>query len=180
MGERLFLAIPLTDDVRRSLHRSLPSDLPGKIVPAPTWHLTLKFLGDTAPELRDALGDVLRSATLGRAFEIGFRGLAAFPRADRARTIWIGVTPGAEHLERLAKKIEERCVAIGFAPDARPYAAHLTVARLDPPRAVDAVLAKARPFEFTMPVSRVVLYRSVLGNGPPRYEEVFSFPLGFA
>lgn len=180
MGQRLFLAVPLTSEVRRSLERSLPRDLPGKVVPAPNWHLTLRFLGDTPPELHDRLHDGLQAGPIGRAFEISFGALGAFPRAERARVIWVGVSRGAGRLAELGREVEAHCVAAGFPPESRPFSAHLTITRLDPPAAVTGVLARVRPIEIAMPVERVVLYRSLLGNGPPRYEELFSYPLEFA
>jgi len=180
VGERLFLAVPLTGDVQRSLERRLPPDLPGKAVPAPNWHLTLRFLGDTPPELRDRLNEALNAAPIGGGFEIRFGGVGAFPRAERARVIWVGVSRGAERLAELGRAVEASCVAAGFPAEPKSFSAHLTITRLDPPAAVTGFLARVRPFEIAMPVARVVLYRSLLGNGPPRYEEVFSYPLRFA
>ena len=49
---RLFLAVPLTDEVRAALavhimHRTGDLPLPGKPVPPPNWHVTMRFLGPT-------------------------------------------------------------------------------------------------------------------------------------
>ena len=47
---RLFVAVPLSDDVRAALAAHVldfagDRPLPGKPVPPPIWHLTMRFLG---------------------------------------------------------------------------------------------------------------------------------------
>ena len=67
--------------------------------------------------------------------------------------------------------------AAGFPPEDRPYRSHLTLSRIRPDQDVTAVLDAVPPLGLAMPVDRVVLYRSHLGPGGPRYEEVEAFPL---
>jgi len=44
--ERLFIAVPLTEQARDKIAAALPP-LPGRRVPPQNWHFTLRFLGDT-------------------------------------------------------------------------------------------------------------------------------------
>ena len=83
-SERLFVAVPLTEQARQEIVARLPV-LPGRLVPPQNWHFTLRFLGDTDPATRDRLIAGLRDADLGSKFSISFGGLGAFPRANRAR-----------------------------------------------------------------------------------------------
>jgi 2'-5' RNA ligase len=146
-------------------------------VPAQNWHFTLRFLGDTDARARDAMVSTLRAARLGNKFSIRFDGLGAFPRAKRARIIWLGVTDGAQQLISLAESVESAARRSGFAAEARPFKPHLTLTRVEPPRAVSDILNSQPPLAVTMPVTEAALVRSSLGSGPARYEIVERFSL---
>jgi 2'-5' RNA ligase len=104
------------------------------------WHLTLRFLG-AVPDV-DALVDTVRDALAGvptvGALQLG--GAGAFPNVRRASVVWFGVRSGADALGGVASAVESASVAAGFVPEPRPFAAHLTVARVPRPRDVTAVL----------------------------------------
>ncbi|CAN5354201.1 RNA 2',3'-cyclic phosphodiesterase [soil metagenome] len=155
----------------------MPADLPGKRVPAENWHLTLRFLGDTPPALRDGLVAELESTTLGEPFAVRFGGLGAFPHPRRARVLWLGVAAGAAGLRALAAATEEAAQRAGFPAADKPFSPHLTLSRIRPPRSVAALLEGAGPLDVGMEVDEVVLYRSHLGKGPARYEAVARFAL---
>ena len=180
--ERLFLAVPLTDSARVEIEDGLRellagSDLPGRAVHPDNWHLTLRFLGNTGPEEWLQLVKEIEGVDLGTGFTLEFGGLGAFPRPERARVLWLGVEQGAEELGRLAATVEQAVRRGGFTAEEKPFRAHLTLSRIQPPRSVAALLASGALLGVRMPVGRVVLYRSHLGRGRPRYEEVASFPL---
>ena len=179
---RLFLAAPLTDGpraaIRAGLGAALPAGVPGRAVPPDSWHLTLRFLGETAPERAARVADALRAVDLGARFEIEFAGLGAFPRASRAAVLWVGIGAGAAELGALAAKVEEAARRAGFPAEQRPFSAHLTISRIRPPENVTPVLDRWTAPPIAMPVDEVVLYRSHLGGGPARYEAVDRFPLG--
>lgn len=169
--ERLFIGVPVTADARAELARSLPKNLPGKIVPPDNWHFTLRFLGATSREARDQIVDTLIATKLGPAFRIRFDALGAFPNPRRARILWLGVTKGAEGLSALAALAEDAARGAGFAAEDRPYTPHLTLSRIDPQQNLTALVAQQHRYEIEMPVSALILYRSRLGGGPARYEE---------
>ena len=181
--ERLFLAVPLTDAGRVEIQDGLRgllagSDPPGRAVHPDNWHLTLRFLGDTGPEERLRLVEELQGVDLGPGFMLEFGGLGAFPRPERARVLWLGVSEGATELGRVAAAVEQAARRAGFPAEEKPFRAHLTLSRIQPPRSVAGLVAGSARLRVRMPVDRVVLFRSHLGRGRPRYEEVASFPLG--
>src|SRR6478672_11939329 len=102
MAERLFIGVPLSEDARRAIERSLPKNLPGKRVPAENWHFTLRFLGATEEAARDQIIRTMKAATCGPRFTIHFNELGAFPNPGRARVLWIGIDQGAERMIQLA------------------------------------------------------------------------------
>jgi 2'-5' RNA ligase len=175
--ERLFIAVPLTEQAREKIAAALPP-LPGRRVPPQNWHFTLRFLGDTTRERRDQLAGTLRRTRLGRPFPIRFDGLGAFPRARRARIIWLGVTDGARELVSLAETVEAAVRRSDFAAEERPFKPHLTLSRVEPPRPVTDLLISQPALNVTMPVTEISLVRSSLGAGPAKYEVVETFLLG--
>ena len=94
-------------------------------------HLTLKFLGDI-PEERVA---EIRAALTGAAdrhvrFPVQAEGLGAFPDGRAPRVLWAGLMDHGGELTRLAADVEAALVAIGFAPESKPFNPHLTLARV--------------------------------------------------
>lgn len=176
--DRLFLGVAVPDEVRRDLRAWLEAlEVPGRVVPPENWHLTLRFLGDTPREAAERLTAALGAVRLGGRFDVALDGLGAFPRAARATVLWLGVGEGAGALRSLAARVEEAIRPAGFEPEPRPFTPHLTLSRIQPPRDVRPTVEDASPFEGRMPVEAVVLFRSHLGRGPARYEELARFPL---
>ena len=175
--ERLFIGVPIPDDARAAIARALPKNLPGKPVAPEKWHFTLRFLGATAIEARDQIIADLSTATLGSGFRVRFGELGAFPNPLRARILWLGVTQGGEKLSSLAAIAEDAARKAGFVAEARGFTPHLTLSRIDPPHNIATLLAQQHSYNIEMAVTAVILYRSRLGGGPARYEELTRFEL---
>ena len=175
-SERLFVAVPLTEQARQEIVARLPV-LPGRLVPPPNWHFTLRFLGDTDGATRDRLIDELRNADLGSRFSISFEGLGAFPRANRARILWLGVDDGEGRLVSVAESVESAARRAGLPAEERPFKPHLTLSRIEPTRSVAGVLSSQPPIRVNMPVTAVALVRSQLGKGPAQYQTIEKFDL---
>ena len=175
-SERIFIGVPVSSDARETIARKLPKGLPGKLVALDKWHFTLRFLGSTNREARDAIISRLSAAQLGPQFRVRLGGLGAFPSPRRARVLWLGVTRGGDRLSELAAIAEDAARNAGFAAEGRAFTAHLTLSRLDPPQSVVELLAQNHSYDVETTVSSLIVYRSQ-GGGPSRYEEVASFPL---
>jgi 2'-5' RNA ligase len=176
VSERLFIAVPLTDEARQEIIARLPV-LPGRLVPPQNWHFTLRFLGATDAATRDLVVASLRTARLGSRFSISFGGLGAFPRANRARIVWLGVDEGAERLISVARSVESAVRRAGLPAEERPFKPHLTLSRIEPTRSVADVLSGQPPLDVKMPVTEVALVRSQLGKGPAQYQAIEKFDL---
>lgn len=178
---RLFIGVPLTEGARAEigarLRSALPDGVPGRAVPAASWHVTLRFLGATTPDQLAIIRERLRAADTGDAFGVRFGGMGAFPRPRNARVTWIAVAEGADRLRDLARIAEDAARAAGFAPEGKRYTPHLTISRIQPPRDVSAAIARVPSMEVTMPVREIVVFRSHLGGGPARYEAIERIPL---
>jgi 2'-5' RNA ligase len=176
--ERLFIGVALSDEARRAIALSLPKILPGKPVSPVNWHFTLRFLGSTTPDQRDKVLALLRAATCGAPFTIRFNELGAFPRANKARILWLGIEEGAERMIQLAAIAEAAARSVGFEAETKAFKPHLTLSRIDPPVSASALIASKPRFDARMTVDSLILFRSRLGGGPARYEEVVRIALG--
>ncbi len=147
-------------------------------------HLTLKFLGDIPEErvgeIRTALtGAVARQVRLSVPAE----GLGAFPDARAPRVLWVGLLERDGALTRLASEVETALVAIGFAPESKPFHPHLTLARIkERSRDVGRALSRGGLLEQDMKpgalaVDAVCLMQSELRPSGAVYTELCRLPL---
>jgi 2'-5' RNA ligase len=178
---RLFVAADIPDEVRDSLAEAitpLRERMRGKWVPPQNWHLTLKFLGSTWPRLLEWVTETCRAAAARHEpFVTGLTSMGAFPNPRKARVLWAGLDDPDERFTAIAADLDEAC-ASEFKVEKRPFTAHLTVARFDPPAPLGEELeAIAVPRERFV-VDRLVLYRSHLQRPAPRYEPIGEFGLG--
>lgn len=180
---RLFLGIALTDQVRHGLAAHLEEQLegrplPGRPVPPENWHLTLRFLGATERLTHERVLRQMAEVDRGPPFQLGFGGLGAFPRPARATVLWLGVERGEPEVRALADRVGGALEAAGVPPEERPFHPHLTLSRIRPHQDVGPLVERVGAFPLRQTVERVVLFRSHLGGGPARYEELEGFPLG--
>ena len=178
---RLFVGVDLAAEVRHALAARLAGTvegrLPGKVVPPPNWHLTLRFLGDVDQVGRDRLLMALAGADLGSAFDMTLTGLGAFPRPAKAAVLWAGVADGSVALGAVASRVEEACREAGFGPEERPFHPHLTLSRIRPPEDLTGLIRDVQEFRIRTMVDEVTLFESHLGRGGARYEALERFEL---
>ena len=190
---RLFVAVPLeaatvetiaalVERIRADRAHAAPDERDVRWVRMDGLHLTLRFLGPTpeadVPNVADA---VRRAASTQDPFEVRIDGGGSFPNPRRPRTLWLAVTHGTAQLESLARAVNRELVAAGWTSDERPFRAHLTVARSDGvPAGADVarrLTAAAEGIDLSSAVDRLVLFESITGGGPARYEPLESTPL---
>lgn len=144
-------------------------------VPPENLHVTLAFLGETdlATAVAGALGRAV--ATVPR-FPSRLGAVGAFPSPRRARVVWVGLEDEASGFPRLAEAVRTALEPLGFAPESRPFTAHVTVARLKAPAPAQRITSAA-PVPVAFVVDRVTLYRSRLGRPAPVYEALSTLAL---
>ena len=182
---RLFVAVPVADDVRVAVGE-LMEDVAGAPIDErasgqPRWvrvdglHLTLRFLGATPDVRQPALAAAIEAATRGVApFRVVLSGGGAFPNPNRPRVLWIGIGEGATELANLARHLDGLLQPLGWPPEGRSFAPHLKLARADGIPGADErarrLIEVARDVRLSWDVDRLVLYKSLLGRGAARYE----------
>jgi 2'-5' RNA ligase len=123
---RLFVAVRPPDAVLDAVGALAIDTGDGRRTTREQWHVTLQFLGNRADV--DAVATALQGLPVPAA-TARLSGLGAFPNARRARVLWLGVGAGSETFVALAKEVGVRLAPLGHEPEARPFHAHLTLAR---------------------------------------------------
>jgi 2'-5' RNA ligase len=195
-GRRLFVAVPVSDDAGAAVtglvdairgpaaagaRRARGRDV--RWVRLDGLHLTLRFLGPTEePRIAAVAEAVRRAAAAHEPFELTIDGGGAFPDPHRPRTLWLGVTDGSAELAELAATLDRELVGAGWPPGDRPFRAHLTLARSDGVAGAAAIARRladaASGIALRSPADRLVLYESITGGGPARYEPLEVAALG--
>jgi 2'-5' RNA ligase len=148
----------------------------GKLTPRAQWHVTLQFLGDEV-DLEPTI-DALRALAFSAA-TVQLSGAGTLPPERRSKYMVLFVREGLEWMRGLAEAVTATLTPLGFAPDAREYTPHLTLARLRTPSKLQDECARfgAEPVEPAWPVEEVVLYESRLGRGPAEHTPRATFLL---
>jgi len=132
---RLFIALTPPPTVQRAVWEAFAPlrdrRLPVKWVAPENVHLTLKFLGEVAPERQAEIVAALTSAAQGtKAITLVVHGAGAFPNTRAPRVVWAGIEPDPA-IEILADRVERGCATLGFPPEGRPFRPHLTLGRAE-------------------------------------------------
>jgi RNA 2',3'-cyclic 3'-phosphodiesterase len=196
---RLFVGIDIPDDIRQRIARYVEGVRgfapDARWVKPETFHVTLKFLGETSPETAEDLKRELGKVQHDK-FDIHFGGCGFFPNPRSARVFWIGVE-APELLPQLAAKVDETCSHFGFERDRNDLKPHLTLARAGrgasgnphqhssgPSPAfkllADRIAQMPAPDFGTMTAQAFFLYESKLSPKGAQYTKVATFELGSA
>jgi RNA 2',3'-cyclic 3'-phosphodiesterase len=187
MSIRTFIAVEISEEVRASLSR-LQTDLQklhaeAKWVRCGDMHLTLAFLGEIAEDIVDviagAMDEVAKNA-VPFSYEIAGLGFFGPPRAPRV--IWAGAKGNIQPLVSVQSALAVSLKELGFVLEDRPFAPHLTLARLKFPKHVERLVAEIQRRKDetfgSVQVDRIVLIKSQLGSKDERYVLLHASHLG--
>ncbi|MDH3755215.1 MAG: hypothetical protein OEU32_15190 [Acidimicrobiia bacterium] len=159
MESRAFIGVYPSPDVVSSLAELTGAPERGvRWVPSHQLHVTMRFLGSVAlDDARRALETVEHetvTATAGPALVLLGRSIVCLPVAG---------------LDGLAAAVATATASIGDPPDPRPFAGHITIARL---KGRDSCGAAGVPFAAEWPVDQISLVRSELSSNGASHEVV--------
>jgi 2'-5' RNA ligase len=132
---RVFIAVPLPFELKTKL-TALQGEfrrlaLEASWVREAGFHLTLKFLGEVDASHIDSIAScMLATAQRYDPFSLTLCGVGVFPHESNPRVLWVGIEDGTGLCTQLQQTLEAELVQIGYSPDDRPFAPHLTLARL--------------------------------------------------
>jgi len=188
-GLRLFVACELPPAVRDALGR-VQEEMRARGAGRLRWvrpegiHLTLKFLGEVPAAKREAVENALAAAIVSPfALDVRLGSLGGFGGRQRLRVIWVGLEGDVEGLAELAALIEEALGPLGFPREGRPFAPHLTLARVpddagvqERSRLADLLETFPSPSLPSMTLTAVNLMQSFLQPTGARYQCLAAYP----
>jgi 2'-5' RNA ligase len=179
---RTFVAVETPPDIRQSALRLIEKlkAAQAKIrwVDSESMHWTTNFLGDVPDiEIPGICAEVAAAARPFTPFDLEVRGIGAFPSPSRPRTIWLGVTDGAEQMELLHAALSRHLANLGFRPEGRRFRPHLTLGRVRESTVGLKELAEllekhADHFAGRMSVDEVVVFSSRLEKSGAVHERL--------
>jgi 2'-5' RNA ligase len=187
---RLFIAVLAPPAVQAAVAAAQTrlggGSLPVRWTDPASAHLTLQFLGPTAPERLPALTAALAGVAAGGApLTLRTASLGLFPNPARTRVIWLGLAGEVARLAALQAAVAAATGPLGFAAEERAFAPHLTLGRVrneatPAERAAigRAVLAATAPASVAWPVEELVLMASTLSRSGATYRPIARWRLG--
>ena len=193
---RIFIALDIDEAIRDGICK-FPDTVRGFASDA-AWvrpeslHVTLKFIGEKAPEHVEEVKRAL-AGIRSVPFQVAFRGYGFFPTPKAARVFWIGIESGPQ-LAQLAAGIEDATASLGIPKEDHAFSPHLTLARrrggsgsprpnksdlsnLSFQRLQEKLAAKPEPEFGTMTAREFFLYQSQLSSHGARYSKLERFRL---
>ncbi len=174
---RLFVALPLPDDVAQTL-LALEAG-----VPSAKWrtreqlHMTLRFMGEMDERDAAAADDALETIR-APIFTLELKGVGEFG-GPHPHTLWAGARPN-DAIIHLQRKIESALQRAGLKPERRKFTPHVTIARLKATpcgRVIDFLtdhaLYASRPFR----AEAFILYSSLTTPNGSIYRAEKTYPL---
>lgn len=192
---RLFIALDIDEPIRLQLQtfvQGVSTFAPDvRFVSPETFHVTLKFLGET--NKTDEIKRVLKEVQ-APPFPVEFKGYGFFPGAKNPRVFWVGIHAGPK-LQQLATAVDLAMAPFGFEREKGPYHPHLTLARSGSgrPRSIPGdhpnskfqriqqrLVQHPQPEFGTMTAREFFLYESKLSPSGAQYYKVERYPLEVA
>jgi len=131
---RLFLAIHLSDPAIehlrkvQSLLRPIAPDM--NFTRDVNLHLTVKFLGEVAPDRLDGIRKAISTVAEGGELKLAATGFVAFPPTGNANVIAARIGgESADQLGLLASALDRALRSHGVEPEQRRFNPHVTLAR---------------------------------------------------
>jgi 2'-5' RNA ligase len=186
---RVFVGIEVGDEIRRraervvsDLRQRVGAHLDARWVPLDNFHLTVRFVGHVPDDRAPAVIAALAQPLSVPPFEIEFNGCGRFPLRGGPRALWIGLSRGLAALTQLHVEFNRRAAPFGYPPEDRPFAAHLTLARIKDARGsqgrlVDEALSRIAVQSVTQRVEHVTVFESRLSPKGAQYAVLRQIPL---
>lgn len=174
---RLFIGIGLPPELAQALAHAARALISGhqnlRWTPPENLHLTLSFLGQVTPDRVSNIEQSL-AAIHSPSLHLALDGISTFPNAG---ILYANIKPTAPLLA-LAEQVFRTMEACGFPREQRPYAPHITLARIK-----DLLTTPTREqnnpiFHQRFEAHELRLYESLTLPQGAQYKILFSFPLG--
>lgn len=178
-NNRLFIAIDMPDPISKEVKR-IQSYFKSKELFKGTYpanngaHLTLKFLGDVENEKIPVIETALRNIECTKmAAQLSNVGI--FTAGRMIKVVYIDVI--CPELTLIAKQIDNALIQ-WFEPERRPFAPHITLARVKDVHDRELLLGEINRFQVNkleFIIDHFVIKQSILSAQGPQYKDIVRF-----
>lgn len=185
---RLFWAVNLPEEIKANLQKTQENlhafGTAARWVTPQNLHITVKFLGETDKNQVSKIVDLAnRELRAIPPFCLEVSGLGFFYSHSGPRVLWASLQGELQVLKKIASKLEESMAICGFSKEKRPFAPHLTLARISSSKDVSDLVQAVKEQSphvqglgrFT--VTSVDLMHSILQPQGPVYNRLASVQL---
>jgi len=170
--KRLFFALWPDDALKRKIKSTLKHTpiLPenSRLVPAYNLHLTLHFLGNVPLAKIDCFKTAAANIPTAK-FSLNLNHIGCF---NKVKVLWLGVKKSPPELIELHKKLGKSLSACGYAPEARTFKPHITLARK-----VKVLKEKTKIKPLIWQVNRFALIESIASDRGVLYKPLKVYSL---
>jgi len=179
---RLFVALPIPDDVADSLSAMQGGVPDANWVPSENFHITLAFIGEVDGGMAQDIDEALATID-GPVLDLALAGVDHFVDGHQPKALYAAVVQ-EERLTRLQEKVSNALRGEGVKLDRRKFRPHVTLAHFNRRAEIGHHMAqfvashslfRAGPFE----VDHFRLYSSLLRPEGSIYEIEAEYPLGY-
>lgn len=178
---RLFIALPIPESAKTAIGKSI-EEVKEKCtgvrwVQPGAMHITLFFLGELNPEDAEKIKERMISGKVNiKSFTAAFQGVTSFPlRGGKPRVLITPIVRGRQECVEIQKRSVSFAAGI-VEPDKRQFIPHITLGRVKEPSTIGHDVFTLQCYgEF--PVSRLVLYESILKPRGAEYRELLDVRL---
>jgi len=179
---RLFVALPIPDDVADSLSAMQGGVPDANWVPSENFHITLAFIGEVDGGMAQDIDEALATID-GPVLDVALAGVDHFVDGHQPKALYAAVVQ-EERLTRLQEKVSSALRGEGVKLDRRKFRPHVTLAHFNRRAEIGHHMAqfvashslfRAGPFE----VDHFRLYSSMLRPDGSIYEVEAEYPLGY-
>jgi len=174
---RVFVGVLLDKEAGRGVEKVINKvrrgHWPVRWVDKEKWHVTMAFVGQgSKSKVEQVVGAVRKGAKEIKPFEVGFKGLGAFPDLFLPRVVWMGLKGDLKSMFGLVKGVREELERVSIEFDKKPFRSHVTVGRVErlakrkQRLELGKYLQKKRQLDVPQQwrVDRVVVYESKMGS----------------
>jgi RNA 2',3'-cyclic 3'-phosphodiesterase len=179
---RLFVALPIPDDVADSLSVMQGGVPDANWVPSENFHITLAFIGEVDGGMAQDIDAALATID-GPVLDVALAGVDHFVGGRQPKALYAAVAQ-EERLKRLQARVSNALRGEGVKLERRRFRPHVTLARFNRRAEIGHHLAqfvashslfRAGPFE----VDHFRLYSSVMRPEGSLYDVEAEYPLGY-
>jgi RNA 2',3'-cyclic 3'-phosphodiesterase len=132
---RFFIALEIPQlnraelhNVQNELNRMIPS---AYLTDNDKLHLTIAFVGEQNPALKDKLVAVLEKAAEAMSpFEVTPAYIDGFPKIHHPHTLWVGVKGDVDKLLLLRERVKDGLIDLRLEVDERRFIPHIAIAKV--------------------------------------------------